>query len=132
MTYYDFISCITKKKLPERPIYVFHGPEGFLKEQGINLIKSLYPEIDVLPAFKQDNYSSNSFLTELCALPFLQKKKLITLELSNDPTFRENVINDLETYTKNSSQSTILVVKTNQAHPHKRRNQNHGKCSGST
>ncbi|MBI4835138.1 MAG: hypothetical protein HY811_10030 [Planctomycetes bacterium] len=115
MNYYDFLSSIARGKLPARPVFMFSGTEDFLKDKGIEAIKSLYPDMDIASFFRQENYTSANLLTELCALPFFAKKKLVVLELSGDPKFREEVKTTLDTYLKQPSGYIILIIKTNTA-----------------
>lgn len=113
MNYYDFLASIARGKLPARPVYIFSGTEDFLKDKGIETIKTLYPDMDAALFFRQDNYTSANLLNELCALPFFRKKKLVVLELSGDPEFREEVKDTLDTYLKQPSDYVILIIKTN-------------------
>jgi len=116
MRYQEFIANIRKKTLPNYSVYTFSGVEWFLKEKGIELLKSILPDIsNEIITFKPDTFSTANLMNELYAMPFFKQKRLIVFALPEDKELQKEIEKLLTDYLKNPSEYAILIIKTDKA-----------------
>lgn len=118
LTFKEFINRIQSKTIAHHTrIFAFIGPERFLRNKGVKLIKSINSDLSKdTKLFQPNNFDSSLFLNELYSVPFLQQRKLIILNLSqpgpsvNDSVNQKDINNSLEKYVLAPSLFSLLII----------------------
>ncbi|MEK7449191.1 MAG: hypothetical protein AAB019_06875 [Planctomycetota bacterium] len=124
MTYLEFIRKIQSRSpvetntFREYRVFVFQGPEDFLKTKALQSIRSLpifggisNPDITGEPKiFLSDDFNESILLNELYSVPFLQKENLVVLKLSSGRGVTEEISASLEKYLTAPSLFSRLII----------------------
>ena len=101
MVYKDFMSYVRQNKIPKRSIYIFSGAENFLKDKGVEIIKSVLGDIsEEISQFNQNDFDESRLLNDLYEIPFFSKHKLVILKLTGEQKSRKEIKETLKKYSE--------------------------------
>ena len=118
MLFSEFIKQLKSCSLQALPsIYIFTGPAKQvleLKEKGLQMLAATLTgaagDGDIIKRFDVTNFNESEFWTELYAVPFLNKTRLVVLNISERMDFIGKIDAQLKDYLAGKSLFTRLII----------------------
>lgn len=114
MLFSEFIKQVKSTQVKEMPpLYIFTGPAQQvleLKEKGLQILIQALAVTETVRRFDMTNFNEPEFWTELYAVPFFNKTRLVVLNIAERMDFINQIDQQLKEYLAGQTFFTRLII----------------------